>query len=137
MNKPIQRGTWLALMMLATGLLSAAGGCENGKSGSGGAAPAGGVAAEPGSAPSGKPTQFGTVRLIPAKTAPLTYMLGSGGEIRVVDADTQKVIVTTTAPPQAVIVVDQAAGVSVANTVVKPGPLPAGHKFELWLNTNK
>ncbi len=38
------------------------------------------------------------------------------------------------APLQAVITIDQAKGFTVGNTVIKAGPLPAGHRYELWLD---
>jgi hypothetical protein len=66
--------------------------------------------------------------------APLNYMLGSGGDIRVVDLDTGLNIASTNAPPQSVITVQETTGVSVANKTVTPGPLPKGHRYEIWLD---
>jgi hypothetical protein len=66
--------------------------------------------------------------------APLNYMLGSGGAIRVVDLNTGLNIASTTAPPQAVITVQETTGVSVANKIITPGPLPKAHRYEIWLD---
>jgi len=66
--------------------------------------------------------------------ATLNYLLPAGGQIRVVDLATGKTVITATAPPQAVISIDDNKGVTVANKVVKPGPFPPGHRYELWLD---
>jgi hypothetical protein len=65
--------------------------------------------------------------------APLNYMVGPGGALTIYDATDNKTIVTTTAPTQAIVTIDDAKGISVANVVVKPGPLPRGHRYELYL----
>jgi hypothetical protein len=69
-----------------------------------------------------------------AGPATLNYLLGPGGAIHIVDVTTNKTIAATTAPPQAVITVDQSKGVFVANQVITPGPLPTGHRYEIWLD---
>jgi hypothetical protein len=79
------------------------------------------------------PTPAGATKLT-SGPAPLNYMLGSGGDIRVVDLDTGLNIASTRAPQQAVITVQETTGVSVANNVVTPGPLPKGHRYEIWLD---
>lgn len=120
-----------AVAVLAALVVGVIVGCTNNDSGSGGAAP---NAPRPvTSAPSGTPVRTDATRLKEGP-APLTYMLGPGGSIRFVDTDTGKTVATTTAPQQAIISIDEAKGISVANKIVKAGPLPAGHRYELWLD---
>jgi len=88
------------------------------------------------SAPTGTPAVTGSTKLT-SGPAPLNYFLGPGGPVRVVDLTTGKTIASATAPLQAVITIDQAKGVMVNTTVVKAGPLPAGHRYELWLDQTK
>jgi len=85
------------------------------------------------SAPSATPALSGSTRLT-SGPAPLNYFLGPGGAVRVVDLTTGKTTASATAPLQAVITIDQAKGFTVGNTVIKAGPLPAGHRYELWLD---
>jgi hypothetical protein len=109
----------------------AAPGCtDKGKSGAAPNAP------QPVAAPTAVPKDMNATRL-KSGPAPFTYLVGGGGNVRVVDATAGKTLVTATAAPNAIVSVDDAKGVSVANKVVKPGPLPAGHKYELWLDTKK
>jgi hypothetical protein len=88
------------------------------------------------SAPTGTPAVTGSTKLT-SGPAPLNYFLGPGGPVRFVDLTTGKTIVSATAPLQAVITIDEAKGITVANTLVKAGPLPVGHRYELWLDQRK
>ena len=90
----------------------------------------------PATAPTGTPAATGSTKLT-SGLAPLNYFLGPGGQVRVVDLTTGKTIASATAPLQAVITIDQAKGITVNTTVVKAGPLPAGHRYELWLDQPK
>jgi hypothetical protein len=65
---------------------------------------------------------------------PMTYMLGGGGKIRIVDATTKKQIARTTAPPQAAIHVNADRGVVVNDKTITNGPLPKDHRYEIWLD---
>jgi hypothetical protein len=64
----------------------------------------------------------------------LSFILGPGGPVRIVDITTGQTVVTATAPVQATIKVDAAQGISIANQTLTPGPLPAGHRYEVWLD---
>jgi hypothetical protein len=92
-----------------------------------------GVSRSVGAAPSGAPLPTDAVKLATGP-ASLNYLLGAGGPIHVIDLTTGKTIATAVAPTQAVITVDEARGVVVANQVVKAGPLPTGHRYEIWLD---
>ncbi|HEY7117689.1 MAG TPA: hypothetical protein VH475_13955 [Tepidisphaeraceae bacterium] len=118
------------VLALAAGMFAV--GCKGGSSdgGTGGS----GVGAAAGS--STRPTTADATRL-KSGPAPLNYMVGPGGNLRVVDATTGKTILTTTANPQSAISIDQAKGISINGTVVMHGPLPAGHQYELWLDKPK
>ncbi len=93
----------------------------------------GGVSRSVDAAPSGAPLPTDSLKLATGP-ASLNYLLGSGGAIHVVDLTTGKTIATAVAPTQAVITVDESKGVVVANKVVKAGPLPTGHRYEIWLD---
>ncbi|HSI32146.1 MAG: hypothetical protein ACAI43_11285 [Phycisphaerae bacterium] len=65
--------------------------------------------------------------------SPINYLVGPGGALTIYDATDMKTVVTTTAPTQAIVTIDDDKGISVANVVVKAGPLPRGHRYELYL----
>jgi hypothetical protein len=116
-----------ALLFAAAAIMT---GCQNNKTDTTVAAP---NAPKPVAAPTASPVPTDSTRL-KSDNAPFTYVVGPGGNIRLVDVNTNKVILTTLAPPNAIVSVDDTKGVTVANTLVKQGPLPAGHKYELWLD---
>ena len=113
--------------LLALALTIALAGCRNNSSSNTG------VSRSVGAAPSAAPLPTDALKLATGP-ANLNYLLGSGGQIHVVDLDTGKTIATATAPQQAVITVDQSRGVIVANNVITAGPLPTGHRYEIWLD---
>jgi hypothetical protein len=114
--------------LLALALTIALAGCRNKNN-----SDTTGVSRSVGAAPSAAPLPTDSLKLATGP-ANLNYLLGSGGQIHVVDLDTGKIIATATAPQQAVITVDQSRGVIVANKVVTAGPLPTGHRYEIWLD---
>jgi hypothetical protein len=114
--------------LLALAIAAALVGCRN-KNNSDTA----GVSRSVGAAPSGAPLPTDSLKLA-AGTATLNYLVGPGGPIHVIDLNTGKTIATTVVPPQGVVTVDQSKGVIVANKVVKAGPLPTGHRYEIWLD---
>jgi len=83
--------------------------------------------------PSATPVDPNATRLT-SGPAPLSFILGPGGPVRIVDTTTGQTVVTTTAPVQATITIDAAHGISIANQTVTPGPLPAGHRYDVWLD---
>jgi hypothetical protein len=113
---------------LALALTAALAGCRNNNN-----SDTGGVSRSVGAAPSGAPLPTDAVKLATGP-ASLNYLLGAGGAIHVIDLTTGKTIATAIAPTQAVITVDETRGVVVANQVVKAGPLPTGHRYEIWLD---
>ena len=119
-------GGMLVALALLIGALGGGGGCRHNDSSGGGAATVG-------AAPSATPQPTNSMKLA-SGPATLNYLLGAGGQIHVVDLDTGKTIATATAPLQAVITVDQSRGVIVANNVITAGPLPVGHRYEIWLD---
>jgi len=115
----------LALAIAATAALT---GCRNKNN-----SDTTGVSRSVGAAPSAAPLPTDSLKLA-SGPATLNYLLASGGQIHVVDLNSGQTIVTATAPLQAVITIDQSRGVIVANNVVKAGPLPTGHRYEIWLD---
>jgi hypothetical protein len=125
MYKPTTRIALSAIMLAAASLF----GCQNSGGSSTAAAP---NAPTPQAAPTAVPSATDSTRLI-SGAAPLNFVLGGGGPIHVVDVATGKTIAKATAAPQSVIIVDDAKGITVANTVIKAGPLTPGHQYEIWL----
>ena len=117
--------TAIAALLLAV----TAGGCKNlSKSDS-----TGGVSRSTPDAPSAAPLPTDATKLT-SGPAPLSFILGPGGPVRIVDTTTGKTVATSTAPVQASISIDPTKGISIANQTVIPGPLPAGHRYEVWLD---
>jgi hypothetical protein len=107
-------------------------GCQN--NGSGGSADASPNSPKPVGTPTATPAATNSIKL-KSGGAPFTYVVGPGGPLHIVDATTGKTVVSkVVAAPNAVVMIDDAKGISIANTVVKAGPLPAGHQYELWLD---
>jgi len=117
--------------LLALILSGALVGCNNNGSSSGPAAAPN--APKPVAAPTASPSATASTKL-KSGPAPLTYVVGPGGAVRIMDTAITKPVVQVTAAPNAVIMIDQAKGISISNTVVKAGPLPAGHQYEIWLD---
>lgn len=115
------------LVILAIGALTLAG-CQSN-----------GAGASPGVAASTRPAR--TVR-VPADSTllregipPMSYMLGSGGTIRIVDATDEKIEpVTARVPVQSVILVDATRGVVVGIQTIIKGPLEKDHRYQIWLD---
>jgi hypothetical protein len=83
-------------------------------------------------APKAAPSATDSTKL-KSGAAPLSYLVGPGGPIRIVDTTANKTT-KVTAAPNAIVTIDEAKGISVSNTVVKPGPLKPGHQYEIWLD---
>jgi hypothetical protein len=118
---------WIA-PLLALAITTALVGCRNKNN-----SDATGVSRSVGAAPTAAPSPTDSTKLA-AGPATLNYLVGPGGSIHVIDLDTGKTIATAVVPPQGVVTVDQGKGVLVANKVVKAGPLPTGHRYEIWLD---
>jgi hypothetical protein len=119
-----------ATAILAAALVAAAG-CKN--NGSSSNAPAGANSPTPVGAPAPNPVNPNAARLR-SGNAPINYLVGPGGKLRVVDATTGKDIAKVLAPPQSTLTVDPARGVLLGTTTLTKGPLPANHKYEIWLD---
>ena len=120
----------IAAALLATAIFAT--GC---KSGSGGGSGAGGVAAAQGS--STDPATLGT--LVKSGAAPLNFRISSAGVLRILDTtdNANSLVVSTAIPASSNVNIDQLKGVSVNGTVVKAGPLPAQHRYALYLNAQQ
>jgi hypothetical protein len=114
--------------LLALAFAAAFAGCRNKNN-----SDTSGVSRSVGAAPSGAPLPTDSTKLATGP-ATLNYLLGAGGPIHVIDLTTGKTIATAVAPTQAVIIIDESRGVVVANKVVKAGPFPTGHRYEIWLD---
>ena len=116
----------VAAALLATAIFAT--GCR-----SGGGSGAGGVAAAQGS--STDPATLGT--LVKSGGAPLNFRISSAGTLRILDTTDNNALVVSTAIPSASNVnIDPAKGVTVNGNVVKAGPLPAQHRYALYVNSN-
>ena len=116
----------VAAALLATAIFAT--GCR-----SGGGSGAGGVAAAQGS--STDPATLGT--LVKSGGAPLNFRISSAGILRILDTTDNNALVVSTAIPSASNVnIDPAKGVTVNGNVVKAGPLPAQHRYALYVNSN-
>ncbi len=78
--------------------------------------------------------------LVPAKpvregTAPLVYLLPGSGTVRIVDKTSGRELSTMPAESRSIIRIDDFAGVSLGKQTLLPGPLPAGHEYEIYLST--
>ena len=82
------------------------------------------------------PTTFPST-LLAAGPAPLVFLFEGGGDIRVVDAGSRQILARATAPPRALISIDEMAGITVAGQKVVPGPLPRGRSYELWWDSRR
>jgi hypothetical protein len=72
--------------------------------------------------------------LLRAGPPPMSYMLGSGGPVRIVDATTGKRLSRKTLAPQSIILVDAQKGVVVGTDTLVKGPLDPVHRYEIWLD---
>jgi hypothetical protein len=116
------------LALLSAGALA---GCNNGgSSSSAGAAP---NAAKPVDAPKATPSVTDSMK-VKSGAAPLSYLVGPGGPLHIVDATAGKTVAKVTAAPNAIIAIDETKGIWIANKLVVAGPLPAGHQYEIWLD---
>ena len=119
----------VAAAIVATAIFAA--GCKGGSSGGSASSDrAGGIAAARGTSDLGL--------LVKTSPAPLNYRLGPAGTVTVVDATAARTTVYTgPVTAGALLNIDTTKGVSVNNTPVKPGPLPAHHRYEVWLDSGK
>lgn len=122
MKKPI-----VALALMLAGAVA---GCHN--NGSGGSTEAAPNAPKPVAPATAAPSATDSTKL-KSGAAPLSYLVGPGGPIRIVDT-TANITTKVTAAPNAIVTIDEAKGISVSNTVVKAGPLKPGHQYEIWLD---
>lgn len=65
---------------------------------------------------------------------PMSYLLGSGGNVRIMDATTGKRLSRKALTPQSVILLDAQKGVVVGTDVLVKGPLDPTHRYEIWLD---
>lgn len=72
--------------------------------------------------------------LLDAGLPPLVYLCDGGGAIRIVNATTRQTVLRTTVEPRTIISVDPKAGILVGGEKLARGPLPQGHRFEIWLD---
>jgi hypothetical protein len=67
-------------------------------------------------------------------TAPMSYALAAGGNIRIVDKTSRQLLAKKTVNPQTIIRIDQSDGVYAGREQLVKGPLNKGHRFEIWLD---
>jgi hypothetical protein len=118
-------------IFVATALLAwplAVIGCQNSPSDSGGPGAQASVQT--------KPTPVGSQNTtkVTDGSAPLQFTFVAGGNVRVVDATTGKQVAKTRAAPNTTIHVDAANGVFANDKRITLGPLPADHRYEIWMD---
>jgi hypothetical protein len=67
-------------------------------------------------------------------SAPITFLVSSGGNVRIVDATSGTELLRRRVAPQTMVTIDSAAGVKLGETGAVKGPLPADHQYEIWLD---
>ena len=66
-------------------------------------------------------------------TAPLQYNFAGGGDVRVVDATTGEQVARTRVAPNTIVRVEP-DGVFAGDKKLTRRPLPADHRYEIWLD---
>jgi hypothetical protein len=108
--------------------VAALAGCQNNKS----TADSSPNSPKPVGAPTATPPRTDAT-LLKSGPAPISYLLGPGGNIRLVDTTTNKEVAKAMVPPQTAITLDPKKGLLVGTKTITPGPLPDGHTYEIWL----
>ena len=65
--------------------------------------------------------------------APIHFVVTQGGAVTVRDATAGKSIARGTVAPSTEVSVDRVTGVRFGNKVIKQGPLPADHRYQILL----
>lgn len=68
--------------------------------------------------------------------APLAYMVESAASIRIVDLETQETVATVAVDEASPLVIDEKRGIRIGRNEILPGPLPAGHRYAIYLDLN-
>lgn len=66
--------------------------------------------------------------------APIHFVVTQGGAVTVRDATAAKIVARGAVAPSTTISVDTVAGVKFGNKVMKQGPLPADHRYQILLD---
>jgi len=75
--------------------------------------------------------------VLKAGPAPINFIFGQGGPVRIVDTTARKTLVQRTVNPGTIISIDTKAGILLDRDTVKAGPLAAEHQYEVWWDAGK
>jgi hypothetical protein len=113
--------------LLAIGFLSTS--CQNEGGGGGGV---GNTQASVGNRPKAAPAGQNASKVTDGP-APLRYNFAAGAGVRVVDATTGEEVARTRVGPNTIVRVER-AGVFAGDEKLTRRPLPADHKYEIWMD---
>jgi hypothetical protein len=75
--------------------------------------------------------------LLATGVPPLLTVFTSGGPVRIVDADARATLVSTTVPPNSIILLDAQSGIRIGQDRVYATPLHPDHRYEIWWDAKK
>ena len=70
-------------------------------------------------------------------SAPLFYLVESAATVRIVDMTSKRDLVVAPAGRRSLVSVDADAGIKVAGSTMRPGPLPADHRYGIFLENDE
>lgn len=77
--------------------------------------------------------QVNAPTLLTEGAAPLYWSAAPGQNLRIVDLDTNEIVLRMNMAENAIVAIDSKAGILVGGEKRVPGPLPAGHRYQIWL----
>jgi hypothetical protein len=66
--------------------------------------------------------------------APLIHLFDVGGPVRVVDTTSKTQLVSSVLADRTLLSIDARRGIVAGSTVLAPGPLPAGHRYTIYVD---
>jgi hypothetical protein len=69
--------------------------------------------------------------------SPLIYIVDTAAMVRIVDATTGEDMLKVPVPAHTVVAVNAASGIQIGGATMKLGPLPADHRFAIYLESNE
>jgi hypothetical protein len=83
------------------------------------------------------PTPPQTPRPIVEGVAPLVYLVETTATVRVIDGTTNRELTRVDVPARTLVAVHERAGVRVGGATILMGPLPAGHRYAIFLESKE
>jgi hypothetical protein len=108
-----------------------ASGCKNNDGGGGGSP---GTSAQVSAPTTPTPAPPQDAMRVKSGSAPITFLVSSGGNVRIVDATSGKELLRQKVAPQTIVSIDATEGIKLGDNRALKGPLPADHQYEIWLD---